>query len=271
VRGLRDELEARRGIGIDVRWLSSERLQADYGIDSPGALLSGHAARVDPYRMASRLLQRLAREGVAIHDRTSVSKLHATSRRVVLEIANGARITADHAIVATGYAAQQWIPQRVARNRSSYAFISDPLDEDALGGISDTVVWETARPYLYMRSTEDGRMLVGGEDDRIDIPARRDRRVDAKAGKLVKRVAVAMPQLPTLVPAFAWGGTFAETKDGLPFFGPHEAIGPRVQFAMAYGGNGITYSTLGGALLRAHVERRAHPLKRLFGFERLKA
>ena len=72
-----------------------------------------------------------------------------------------------------------------------------------------------------------------------------------------------------LVPAFGWGGTFAETADGLPFFGPHPALGPRVLAAMAYGGNGITYSIIGADLLRAHVERRAHPLARLFGFERL--
>ena len=34
------------------------------------------------------------------------------------------------------------------------------------------MLWESARPYLYMRSTSDGRLLVGGEDDAIDIPAR---------------------------------------------------------------------------------------------------
>ena len=71
-----------------------------------------------------------------------------------------------------------------------------------------------------------------------------------------------------MAPAFAWGGTFAETADGLPWFGPHPQHGPRVLFAMAYGGNGITYSMLGAGLLRATVERRAHPLQALFGFGR---
>ena len=52
------------------------------------------------------------------------------------------------------------------------------------------------------------------------------------------------PQL-TLQPAFCWAGTFAETGDGLPFFGAHAQHGPRVQFAMAYGGNGITYAAIG--------------------------
>jgi glycine/D-amino acid oxidase-like deaminating enzyme len=42
-----------------------------------------------------------------------------------------------------------------------------------------------------------------------------------------------------------------------------------VHFAMAYGGNGITYSMLGAGLLRALIERRKHPLAALFSFARL--
>ena len=69
-------------------------------------------------------------------------------------------------------------------------------------------------------------------------------------------------------PAFAWAGTFAETADGLPWFGASDEHGPRVLFAMAYGGNGITYSMLGAGLLRALIERRRHQLARLFSFAR---
>jgi glycine/D-amino acid oxidase-like deaminating enzyme len=65
-------------------------------------------------------------------------------------------------------------------------------------------------------------------------------------------------------------GTFAETEDGLPFFGPHEQHGPRVHFAMAYGGNGITYSMIGAELLRDRIEGRHHPCSKLFSFDRLR-
>jgi glycine/D-amino acid oxidase-like deaminating enzyme len=41
-------------------------------------------------------------------------------------------------------------------------------------------------------------------------------------------------------------------------------------FAMAYGGNGITYSAIGADLLSALIRRRPHPLARLFSFDRLK-
>ena len=43
----------------------------------------------------------------------------------------------------------------------------------------------------------------------------------------------------------------------------------RVLFAMAYGGNGITYSAIGAGLLRSLIERRKHPLASLFGFSRV--
>jgi glycine/D-amino acid oxidase-like deaminating enzyme len=94
--------------------------------------------------------------------------------------------------------------------------------------------------------------------------------VAAKAERLLRKAQALFPALP-LRPAFAWGGTFAETADGLPFFGAHPRYGPRVLFAMAYGGNGITYAMAGAGLLRALAERRRHPLAAIFGFARLQS
>ncbi|WP_275541095.1 hypothetical protein [Aliidiomarina minuta] len=37
-----------------------------------------------------------------------------------------------------------------------------------------------------------------------------------------------------------------------------------MQFAMAYGGNGISYSMIGAGLLRANIEGRPHALAELF-------
>jgi glycine/D-amino acid oxidase-like deaminating enzyme len=268
VEVLQTELALRRKHGFDVSWVGAADLRADYGIEAPGAILSQLAARIDPYRMAWRLFERLERRGSGVFDRTRIEYINIDARGITLHTGDGVRLRARHVVVAAGYACQQWLEQRVASNRSSYAFVTDPLDPARLRGLVDTMAWETARPYLYLRSTGDGRLLVGGEDDAIDIPSRRDARVHGKARRLVRKVARAIPGL-TLEPAFAWAGTFAETDDGLPFFGPHPQYGPRVQFAMAYSGNGITYSKLGASLLRALIERRRHPLAKLFSFDRL--
>ncbi|MDV3469994.1 FAD-dependent oxidoreductase [Stenotrophomonas sp. C3(2023)] len=258
------EGEARRRHGLDARWLSSEELREHSGIDAPGALITRQAARVDPYCLTYRLLERVSRRGGRVHDRTVLHSLQTSARGVHARTEQGPLVRARHVVMAAGYASQRWLKPRVARNRSSYALVTDPLD---LGVLGTTMVWESARPYLYLRSTGDHRLLLGGLDDSIDIPLRRDHRVQRRADQLLERLQRWLPALrPT--PAFAWGGTFAETADGLPWFGAHEQWGPRVHFAMAYGGNGITYSMIGAGLLRAAIERRRHPLQDLFGFKR---
>lgn len=267
VYALKHELAMRRRHGFDVRWLNAADLHERHGLHAPGAILSRLAARVDPYRMTYRLLTRLARQGVRVHDRSQIAAIEPGARSVLVRTAQGATIRAAHVVLAIGYAGQRWLRQRVARNRSSYAFVTDPLAASESRGLDRTLVWESARPYLYLRGTGDGRIMVGGEDDAVDIPARRDARLDKKTRRLAKQVSQRFPGLE-LTPTFAWAGTFAETDDGLPYFGPHAQYGPRVHFAMAYGGNGITYSEIGAGLLRALIERRRHPLAALFSFDR---
>ena len=130
------------------------------------------------------------------------------------------------------------------------------------------MLWETARPYVYVRTTADRRLMVGGEDDSLDIPLKRDLAVPRKTQKLVKRMKELVPQLD-LQPSYAWAGTFAETPDGLPYFGPHPRTGSRLLYAMGYGGNGITYSVTGASILRSLIENAAHPLSTLYSFSRL--
>ena len=267
-RALEDEFALRLRHGFDVEWLSDDDVRTRYGFDAPCAILSGLAASVDPYRLACRLLMRLEKKGVGVFDRSRIDTIETSTRGVTLRSPQGHAVRAKHLVLAAGYANQQWLRKKVARNRSSYAFVTDPIKADALDPLRGLMLWESARPYLYMRSTSDDRLLIGGEDDAIDIPARRDALVDRKAHALMKKVRKLFPDLP-LQPTFAWAGTFAETGDGLPFFGPHPQHGPRVHFAMAYGGNGITYSMLGAGLLRALIERRRHPLAALFSFDRM--
>ena len=267
LRALEAEHAMRAAHGFDVTWLSAAALHERFAITAPGAILSRLAASLDPYRLAYRLLDRVARAGGAVHDRTTVERIVPSARGVEVRCAQGT-IRAKHVVLAAGYANEHWLATRVAHNRSSYAYVTDPIDRAALGFLRKTLVWETARPYLYLRATDDDRLLVGGEDDTRDRPARRDASVDRKARTLQRKVAALFPALP-LEPAFAWAGTFAETADGLPFFGAQGKLGPRVLFAMAYGGNGITYSTIGAGLLRAAIERRRHPLAHLFSFARL--
>ena len=268
VKAMRAEFDLRRKHGFPVHWLDAGGIREQFGIEAPAAILSDVAAQVDPYRLAYRTLMHLADQGAPVHDRCVLTQLQADARGVTLTSERGFQVHARHMVVAAGYETQNFIKQRVAKNRSSYAWISEPVQGGVPHALSQAMVWESARPYLYARATSDGRVLIGGEDDAVDIPAKRDARLPKKAQTLHQKAARLFPEA-ALKPSFAWAGTFAETEDGLPFFGPHPEHPPSVLFAMAYGGNGITYSTIGARLLRATIEGRTHPLAGLFSFDRL--
>jgi glycine/D-amino acid oxidase-like deaminating enzyme len=265
---LKSEAALRQATGFKLQLLDAAALAERFGIDAPLGILTSVAAATDPYQLAHRLLNRIQSQGGRVHARTALERFETARNGVRVETDQGIVIRCKQLIMATGYESEKWLAQRVASNRSSYAFVSEPLP-GALGPLNQTLLWESARPYLYVRSTMDERLLIGGEDDRIDIPLRRDARVESKAAKLLKRVVAMFPQLSPKA-AFSWGGTFAETEDGLPFFGPHEQHGPRVHFAMSYGGNGITYSLIGAEILRNRFQGKRHPCATLFSFERLK-
>jgi glycine/D-amino acid oxidase-like deaminating enzyme len=74
------------------------------------------------------------------------------------------------------------------------------------------------------------------------------------------------PDIPFEV-EYAWGGTFAETPDGLAYIGNVEEL-PNAWFALGYGGNGITYSAIAADLLRDFVQGRPNPNAPIFAFDR---
>lgn len=266
-RRLAKEFAIRRRHAFDVESLGRAELESRFGLDAACALLTRPAAQVDPYRLAHLLLRAIRRQGGKVFDRTSMTRFSVRAREVIVDTEAGPRLRARRLVVAGGYESQQYVDERVAKNRSSYAFVTDPIA--AARRFHGLVAWETARPYLYLRRTDDGRLLVGGADDRFDVPARRDAVVAKRAQALVERVGTYFPGLQ-LRPAWSWGGTFAETDDGLPFLDSHEQHGPRVLFAMAYGGNGIVYAQLAAEIFSARLHRRAHPCDRIASFARLR-
>ena len=265
---LEKEAALRKASGFKLQLLDRAALQSDFGIDASAGILTPVAAQTDPYQFAHQLLARIQKSGGRIHARTTLKSFKSVRGGIHAETDTGIIIRGKHLVLATGYESQTWLDQKVASNHSSYAFISEPL-RSGLGILKKTLVWESARPYLYMRGTADDRLLVGGLDDKCDIAMRRDARVASKSEKLCRKARKLFPQLPLEI-AFAWAGTYAETDDGLPFFGNHEQYGPRIHFAMAYGGNGITYSMIGAELLRDSLLGKKHPCKSLFSFDRLK-
>jgi glycine/D-amino acid oxidase-like deaminating enzyme len=263
---LREEGEARRRAGFPCRTLEENDVRRIVDVKTPVALWSPTGGEIDPWRLTRALLNRCARRGrFAIYGRTEVSRIAAKKTHVEVETDRGI-VRARRVVVAAGYEAEKFLPKRVAKLHSSYAIVTEPVASFE-GWTKRCLIWESARPYHYVRTTSDDRIMIGGEDDPFRDPAQRDSRVPKKAGRLLEKVRGLFPRMQ-LELGCAWAGTFGETDDSLPYIGPHPDRDERVFYALAYGANGIPFAALAAQMAVAAVNRISHRQQRTFAFDR---
>jgi len=267
VPGLEEEGDARRGIGLQVETLSEAELLRRFQLKRPAALLSEDTAQVNSYQLTHTLLQEAVKDGLRVFERTCVDHCeHATDGQSVTLVAGAHRVQAKHTVVCTGYAAAQLVPQDLVNLTSTYVVISRP-DEAAALPTGTAQIWETARPYLYTRTTPDGRLMIGGRDEEVKHAAFRNTVLESKVAKLEEQFAGLFTTDIPFTRDFVWAGIYGETEDGLPYIGPHKDF-PRTYFALGYGGNGTTYSLLAAEIIRDTLLGRQHRYAETFSFNR---
>ena len=265
VTGLRDEHALRKRHGFRVEWLSDRDLRGRFPFRKPGALLTHDAADIDPYAMTYALLARGTKYGLRVFDRTEVMRFEPAGAGIRLHTDRGHVATADHVVFATGYESEQYLKHRVGQLVSTYAIASEPL-ESLDAWFEQCLIWETANPYLYLRTTIDGRAMIGGEDEDFVDARRRDRLIARKARVLERKFRRLFPSI-AFETAFAWAGTFAHTKDGLPYIDRSPEM-ENTNVALCYGGNGITYAVLAGEIIRDQILGNKNENADLFRFGR---
>ena len=263
---LRAEWEARRAIGLRVDWLDEDDIASRFSFRRPAALLSHDAAQVDAYSFTHALLASAAREGVRVFDRTTVVEIDASARGVALVTADKTIVRARYLVFASGYETRDFLRGDVAKLASTYALATEPLASIEGWGEDECLIWERAHPYLYLRTTRDRRVIIGGEDEDFRNPERRDRLLSRKTEKLAARFRELFPQMDCEI-GFSWTGTFGETKDGLAYIGTHPDW-PSAYFALGYGGNGITYALIAAEIIRDGLCGRENDDAELFRFGR---
>ena len=262
VAGLRKEFKARKAAGLPGRWLSAQALYTMTGLIAQAAIATPGNAQVNPARTCHGFLAAAARRGARIFERSHARSVKATKTGVVVKTAGGT-ITASRIIVATGYATSEF-RGLVGRFRMKDTYV---LATRRLRTTRHQIVmaWDTERPYHYLRWTNDGRLLFGGEDTvHRAVKGSRQRMARAR-GRLLEYLAQVYPTLADEKPEYAWEGLFAQTPDGLPYIGEHSRF-PAHLFALGYGGNGMTASFLAAKTLVAMYQGR--DTGNLFAFDR---
>ncbi|WP_300566537.1 FAD-binding oxidoreductase [Flavobacterium sp.] len=263
---LKKEYEARKKAGFDVRYLEENDIQKEFNFSTAGAILSNHGAQTNAYGFVHRLLQHKKRKDLDIFDRTTITKITHHKNGVELETEQGFILKTKKLIYATGYEVTHFIDEKIVDLKSTYAVISEQYPSNEFWK-DNVLLWNTANPYLYLRTTPDGRILVGGRDEDFYNPKKRDMLITKKASQLVDDIHKLFPGL-NFKPEFSWTGTFGATKDGLPYIGEYKKL-PNSYFALGFGGNGITFSLIAAEIITDLIQGKENKDAVIFSFERV--
>lgn len=242
---LREEYLLRERAGLPGLLLDHAELLSRFGIDREAAILSHGSAEADPMLLSWGLLSDAAARGARLVDAMATA-YHDAPGAVTVETDGPFVIEAKHVILATGYVMPDFVRSEIHRTASSWAIATVPQSTGSLWP-DGVLIWEASEKYHYARTTADGRIIIGGEDDDTIEPARRDSKMPEKSAALVDSLVKLWPAADPAI-GFSWSGAFGETDDGLPLIGPVPGM-PRIFAAYGYGGNGITFSFMASRML----------------------
>jgi glycine/D-amino acid oxidase-like deaminating enzyme len=172
-------------------------------------------------------------------------------------------IEAKHVIFCTGYEVLKYLPKQGTKITSSWA-VASPPHSSYPAWLDQTLLWEASTPYLYMRTTPDGRLIVGGEDEDVDLASYRSLSIERKSRRLSTKVRALIPRL-SLNPSHKWTGAFGESLDGLPLIDAVPGM-PGCFAVLGFGGNGTIYSVIAAQIIPRLMQGRIGKDAKLYKF-----
>ncbi len=262
---LKLEYEFRKKHKLPIEFLDKKALKKQFGIDRDSAIYTDTSAQVDAYMLCRLLLDHHKKKsGLEVYSYTEIVNVNHKKDGIRLLTDRGHEIKAKKMVCSPGYESEFFLKEKVMKLNSTYVFISKPVLKNLWP--ESCMIWETARPYLYIRTSTDNRVIVGGEDEAFLNPESRDRKMGQKNKTILRKFKKLFPEIDLEID-FHWCGVFGETKDGLPYIGVHPEH-PNTYFALGYGGNGITFSVIAAEIIRDLYVGKPSGNEKIFAFGR---
>lgn len=254
VAKLHAEYQYLRSQGCQVEYWEKERVNALYPFAHHTAIYSRNDGELNPFKYTHALLQHAAARGVRVFEHTAMNghRYDRERERMLVTTRSGRQIDAGRVIFAAGYEGIDIRKEPQASFVSTYTVTTEPVD-DFSAWPDRTLIWETARPYLYLRTTADNRAIIGGLDETTDIAEQRDNKLHHRQQMLMDALRQRFPAIP-FEPAYACAAFYGGIRDGLPVIGRYDDY-PLCDFIFAFGDNGTVYSQ---ALVRAIADDILH-------------
>ena len=248
---LREEADLAAELGFDASFVEAVPLAA-----VPGIRIADQA-RVHPRKYLAGLAQLVVAQGGRIYEHSGADEFRDDPTAVA---ANGHTVRCEDIVIAThnpivGVGSQ--IGATLLQTKLALYTSYVVAGRVASGRVPDALFWDTAQPYHYLRlepHRDHDLVIFGGEDHKtgqvLDTAACY-RRLEDTLSALIPGVEV----------AHHWSGQVIETADGLPYIG---RVVDHQYAATGFGGNGLTFGTLGAMIATDAILGRPNPWLELF-------
>jgi glycine/D-amino acid oxidase-like deaminating enzyme/nitrite reductase/ring-hydroxylating ferredoxin subunit len=248
---LKEDAERAAELGFEARYLDVVPVAG-----TPGVRFARQAV-FHPLKYLAGLARRLKADGVALHEASEATEVRDDPLSLV---ANGRTVRCKYLVLATH------VPLQGLKGLLTAGLFQSklaPYTSYAVSAGSTAVPaglwWDTADPYRYLRA-DNGRLVLGGGDHKTGQASDPDGRFQALEAALADLA-------PGAAVEHRWSGQVVETVDGLPYIGE---TADRQFVATGFGGNGMTFGTLGGMMACDAALGRKNPWVELFRPGRVK-
>ncbi|MDG0947025.1 NAD(P)/FAD-dependent oxidoreductase [Bacillus paranthracis] len=235
---LQEEYKTLQNYGFPVEYFTASDIKERYPFTRQAALYTHGDAEVNPYLLAHSLLHKANQMGATIYEHTEAIHIKKRQNDLICYTKTGNQIVAKNIIMATGYEALFGKKEKNTTVETSYAVVTNKVDSFEEWH-EQSLIWETARPYLYFRTYEN-RIIVGGLDEAMKIQTIGDTKLLHKRDVLINFIKEMFPQYKDIQAEYYWAEAFGGSHDGLPILKEDNKI-HNLFYALPFGGNGTVY------------------------------
>ena len=239
------EYNTRKQYGFDVSFIDDSSDSFCFDVKA-GVYSNVGGAQLDPYKYTHHLLDVSMDRGLKAYENTEVIGVEHLSDSVIAQTTYGHKVFGKKLIVCTGYNTKLFTDRNFATDAITYNIVTKPINT-VLNWKNTCLTRDTSDPYIYLRTTKDNRIIIGGEDT-VGLEDINNKKLQNKKFDLLEHRLNNMFKDKSIDIEYRYCGVFKSTNDNLGFIGV-ETKHKNLWYCLGYGANGLLFAILGGMML----------------------
>lgn len=250
---MQKEYDCRKKLENELLFLDSHDI-----IDMQNGILTKKAsATLNPYMFTQAIFEYLNRmPNVRIFENTNIDNIITSYDNVKCITNNNFKILSDSLVLTSGLDALKYMDNVPIELSKTYTIITKPLKNYENLNLNFTAR-DSAFPHHYIRFTNTGRLIFGGEDTKLN-----DKFLDEKYSSMIandryKRLRLSFEKIlygiepPSI--EYVSNASICNTKDSLPIVDEIPNM-PNCFCNIGFGTNGIIHSVIGANMLKNAIK-----------------